>query len=106
MQRRRLPSATQSTQSETTTPQNSRRDPRSVAGRRVLVVDDNHDAADLRGELVQRRGHDVTVVHDPESARAVLTKFRPEVAILDIGLPDIAAISSRHGSTPSCRSVE
>ena len=55
--------------------------------RRVLVVDDNEDAAELTGDLLRTRGHEVLVAHDPLQALAVVDAFRPEIALLDIGLP-------------------
>jgi CheY-like chemotaxis protein len=59
--------------------------PRS--GVRVLVVDDNSDAADLLAEALHHFGHEVAIAHDgPEALRAA-TAFRPDVAVLDIGLP-------------------
>ncbi len=53
----------------------------------ILVVDDNQDAADLLAEVLRDQGHDVQVAHDGRQALQRLTDFRPEVAILDIGLP-------------------
>jgi CheY-like chemotaxis protein len=55
--------------------------------RRVLVVDDNEDAMMILGELLSASGHDVRTAGDPATALAVARSFRPEVAILDIGLP-------------------
>jgi len=55
--------------------------------RRVLVVDDNEDAAEmLAGALVQI-GYDVVVAHDAPSALERSREFDPDVALLDIGLP-------------------
>jgi PAS domain S-box-containing protein len=54
---------------------------------RVLVVDDNADAADLLGELLQVRGHDVRVVGTAPDALVALEQFPADVALLDIGLP-------------------
>jgi PAS domain S-box-containing protein len=59
----------------------------AAAPRRVLVVDDNVDAASLLGELCTTMGHEVRVAHDGPQALAALDGFSPEVAILDIGLP-------------------
>jgi len=56
-------------------------------GRRVLLVDDNVDAADTTAQLLRAHGHEVTVHHDPVSALTAVTNLRPEVALLDIGLP-------------------
>jgi PAS domain S-box-containing protein len=55
--------------------------------RRILVVDDNRDGAAMVSSLLGRAGHDVRVAHDPEQALSLASDFRPEVAILDIGLP-------------------
>jgi PAS domain S-box-containing protein len=64
------------------------RPPRAHAERRrVLVVDDNVDAADLLAGLLRSVGHDVEVAHDGPQALDVLAAFTPDVAILDIGLP-------------------
>lgn len=55
--------------------------------RRVLVVDDNVDAADMLAEALQLEGHEVRVCHDGPAALSCLERFVPDVAILDIGLP-------------------
>ncbi len=54
---------------------------------RVLVVDDNADAAESLAALLRMAGHEVAVAHDPLTALRVAPAFRPAVAILDIGLP-------------------
>jgi PAS domain S-box-containing protein len=59
----------------------------SSAKRRVLVVDDNSDAADLISTLLRSSGHSVVVAHDPAQALLALKDFEPDVALLDIGLP-------------------
>jgi CheY-like chemotaxis protein len=53
----------------------------------VLVVDDNQDAADSLALLVQVAGHEVRTAHDGPTALEVAKTFRPEVVLLDIGLP-------------------
>jgi CheY-like chemotaxis protein/two-component sensor histidine kinase len=55
--------------------------------RRVLVVDDNRDAAELLAEALAMEGHQVRVAFDGPGALDVATHFRPELAFLDIGLP-------------------
>jgi signal transduction histidine kinase/DNA-binding response OmpR family regulator len=55
--------------------------------RRVLIVDDNADGADSLARLLQLDGHIVRVVHDGSAAITAANEFRPEVVILDIGLP-------------------
>jgi PAS domain S-box-containing protein len=61
--------------------------PISKSGRRVLVVDDNTDAADLLSEALMARGHVAIVANDGPSALRAAHDFSPEVAVLDIGLP-------------------
>jgi signal transduction histidine kinase/CheY-like chemotaxis protein len=54
---------------------------------RVLVVDDNTDAANVLQESVCALGHDVRVAHDGVSALAAASGFEPELVLVDIGLP-------------------
>ncbi len=54
---------------------------------RVLVVDDNVDAADSLGLLLEAAGHDAQMAYEGVSAVKVALKFRPHVVLLDIGLP-------------------
>ncbi|MDM5181787.1 ATP-binding protein [Massilia sp. DJPM01] len=61
-------------------------DPRG-SGLRVLVVDDNHDAADMLSELMDIIGHTSRVANDGMRALALAEQFRPEVVFLDIGMP-------------------
>jgi PAS domain S-box-containing protein len=55
--------------------------------RRVLVVDDNRDAADSLVILLRLAGQDVRVAYDGRSALAEASHFRPEVIFLDLGMP-------------------
>jgi PAS domain S-box-containing protein len=57
--------------------------------RRILVVDDNVDAATTVGDLLEMYGNEVTLAHDGTSAVDRTREFRPDVVLLDIGLPDI-----------------
>lgn len=57
------------------------------SGARVLVVDDNQDAADSLSELLAALGYRTSVAYDPVQAIAQAGGSMPEVAILDIGLP-------------------
>ena len=59
------------------------------ARRRVLIADDNRDAADSLAMLLRIDGHDVTVVHDGRQALATIESYRPEFAVLDIGMPEL-----------------
>ncbi len=56
---------------------------------RVLVVDDNADAADLLVESIAALGGEVRAVYTGSEALSELSRWRPDVAILDIGLPDM-----------------
>jgi CheY-like chemotaxis protein len=55
--------------------------------RQVLLVDDNEDARMLLADLLARFGHSVRAAEDGPTALAMLEVFKPDVAILDIGLP-------------------
>jgi CheY-like chemotaxis protein len=55
--------------------------------RRVLVADDNADAAESLGEVLRLLGHDVRVAYDGQQALNLAADFRPEVVLLDIGMP-------------------
>jgi PAS domain S-box-containing protein len=63
---------------------------RAEAGRRVLVVDDNRDAADSMGEIVEMLGHRAEVAYDGPSALARARESSPEVVFCDIGLPGMS----------------
>ncbi|MGE0450273.1 MAG: ATP-binding protein [Vicinamibacterales bacterium] len=67
--------------------------------RRVLVVDDNVDAAELLGEILVSFGYAVHTVHDGPSALAAADAFRPDVALLDIGLPVMDGYELAHRLT-------
>ena len=58
-------------------------------GRRVLVVDDNRDAADAMAVLLSVDGHEISTAYDGTTALASAAKSLPEVVLLDIGLPDV-----------------
>jgi signal transduction histidine kinase/ActR/RegA family two-component response regulator len=57
---------------------------------RVLLVDDNQDAADTAAALLEISGYEVKVAYDPGVALTMLDQFVPHVAVLDIGLPGIS----------------
>ncbi|HZQ71727.1 MAG TPA: response regulator, partial [Burkholderiales bacterium] len=59
----------------------------ALAGRRVLVVDDNADAAETIAVFLRMEGHEVKSVGDGYEAIASAQVFAPHVIILDIGLP-------------------
>ena len=59
----------------------------AIPKRRILVVDDNVDAADALAELLRDYGHDVRAVHDGPSAIEQAALHRPDIVLLDIGMP-------------------
>lgn len=61
--------------------------PQAEQALRILVVDDNVDAAEMLGEVLQALGHHVEVCHDGPSALAKAERMRPDIGLLDIGLP-------------------
>jgi PAS domain S-box-containing protein len=63
--------------------------PPARAARRILLVDDNLDLADLLSDELSRAGHDVTVAHDGPAALEAAGRVAPDIVLLDIGLPGI-----------------
>ena len=63
--------------------------PAEALRQRVLVVDDNVDAADVISLLLESAGCDVRTVYEGEAAIREVEAFRPEVALVDLGLPDL-----------------
>ncbi|MGE3849310.1 MAG: ATP-binding protein [Gammaproteobacteria bacterium] len=61
--------------------------PARSAARRILVVDDNHDAADMLATLLRMSGHETRAVYSAPEALDLVPSFLPEVVLLDIGLP-------------------
>ena len=61
----------------------------ATAPRRVLVVDDNVDAAETLRLWLEIEGHEVQAVHDGDAALEALTDFSPDLVLLDIGLPSM-----------------
>jgi CheY-like chemotaxis protein len=55
----------------------------------VLVADDNADAADTLAMMLRMKGHEVAVARDGAEALEVGARFRPELALLDIGMPKL-----------------
>jgi CheY-like chemotaxis protein len=63
---------------------------RSPTRRRVLVADDNRDAADTLALLLEMSGYEVAVAHSGRDAFEKLLRQPPDAAILDIGMPDMS----------------
>jgi CheY-like chemotaxis protein len=54
---------------------------------RILIADDNQDAAELLAQSLQLAGHAVTTVHDGRAALDAIAAQQPDLALLDIGMP-------------------
>ena len=97
----------------TPTPQTAQADAahHEVAGRassqRILIVDDNVDAAESMAQLLQLNGHEVMFVQDGSAALALSSTFHPKVILLDIGLPglDGYSVAQRLRKEPETRDV-
>ena len=57
--------------------------------RRVLIADDNRDSAETLAALLRMEGHEVTSVHDGPVALSAFNEIKPEVVLLDIGMPGL-----------------
>src|SRR5688572_3694938 len=83
---------------------------RASVARRVLVVDDNVDAAAMLAALIRQMGHEVVLVHDGSAALRAVEGYRPEVILLDIGMPgmngfEVAQRLRELGRVPQLRIV-
>jgi signal transduction histidine kinase/CheY-like chemotaxis protein len=74
---------------EPSVPASPAHDEIEIYGRRVLVVDDNMDAAESTAAFLRLEGHEVKTVGDGASALASFKVFDPHVIVLDIGLPGL-----------------
>lgn len=60
-----------------------------AAGKIVLVIDDNRDAADLIGAFAEKWGHKSFVAYDGERGLALARQISPEIIFIDIAMPDM-----------------
>ena len=74
---------------------------------RVMIVDDNRDAAETLGELVEVLSHDAVIAHDGEQAIRLATARPPDIVLLDIGLPGMNGyeVARKLRETPETRGV-
>ena len=56
---------------------------------RVLIADDNRDGAETLGLYLEMQGHQIHFAHSGEEALAVAAAIRPQVSVIDIGMPDM-----------------
>ncbi|MGF6276217.1 PAS domain S-box-containing protein [Massilia sp. UYP11] len=66
----------------------------AVAALRILVVDDNVDAAEMLHALLEMSGHAVSVAHDGATALRRAAEVLPQIVFLDIGLPDMSGFEA------------
>jgi PAS domain S-box-containing protein len=72
-------------------------EPRAASHRRILVVDDNQDAAASLAVLLDLEGHEVMVAHDGLEAVQKAERFNPDVVFMDLGMPKMDGIeAARH----------
>jgi signal transduction histidine kinase/DNA-binding response OmpR family regulator len=78
-----------------------------TARKRVLVVDDNADAAESLAMLLSLQGHETRVAFSGREALEAVATFRPDVALLDLGLPrpDGYEVAARMRAMPSLRGI-
>ena len=62
-------------------------EPRATPARRILVADDNRDAAESLAALLELEGHEVTLAYDGADALLAYDRVHPQVCLLDIGMP-------------------
>jgi two-component system CheB/CheR fusion protein len=63
--------------------------PNPTVSKRILVADDNRDGAETMSMLLKLSGHEVYLAHSGSEALEVAKRERPDVAVLDIGMPDL-----------------
>ena len=62
-------------------------EPRAASARRILVADDNRDAAESLAALLELEGHEVTLAYDGADALLAYERVLPQICLLDIGMP-------------------
>jgi CheY-like chemotaxis protein len=80
--------------------------PDSVARVRALVVDDNDDARELVADLLRKNGFDVMIATDGTSALATIRDQRPDIALVDLGLPGIDGVGLVEAVRSACPDVK
>jgi signal transduction histidine kinase len=70
--------------------------PAEAGARRILLVEDNADAAEGFAAHLRLHGHEVRTAADGEEALAIAREFRPQVALVDIGLPGMSGYELAH----------
>jgi PAS domain S-box-containing protein len=92
-----LPPATQAADGIVHGPEGVLVDAKGLRGQRILVVDDNRDAADTLAMLLEADGADVRVAYDGRAALAAAAGFLPHSVLLDIGMPGMDGFDVARG---------
>ena len=81
--------------------------PQQTGPRRVLLIDDNRDAVESMTVLLELWGHEVRIAYNGPDALALAAEFRPDAALLDIGLPGMTGyeVAQRLRELPGWREV-
>ncbi len=79
----------------------------SVTSRRILVVDDNHDAAEMLAEFLLRLGHDVRLAFDGLDALTLAREVSPQIVLMDLGLPGMDGFETARlmREMPACAAI-
>lgn len=74
---------------------------------KILIVDDNHEAGDTLGLILEMKGSEIRIAHDGNEALNEAIAFAPDVILLDIGLPDINGyeVAQRIRTLPQLKDV-
>jgi len=80
---------------------------RTVQRRRVLIVDDNRDSVETMATLIRLSGHEIEMAHDGKTALEKAKSFKPEIILLDVGLPDMHGyeVAERLRAVPENKSL-
>jgi signal transduction histidine kinase len=70
--------------------------PKTLKPSRILVVDDNADAADALAFMLRAAGHEVNTANDGLEALNISPVFRPEIVLLDLGMPNLNGYATAH----------
>jgi PAS domain S-box-containing protein len=75
--------------------------------RRILVIDDNRDAADSLATLLQHRGHEVNIAYDGDDGIGKARRLRPDLVFLDLGMPQMngAEVAAHLRSLPDGKRI-
>jgi CheY-like chemotaxis protein len=76
-------------------------------GHRILVVEDNTDSREMLRQLLEIEGHEVYDAADGQAAIALAREVRPQIAIIDLGLPDLNGyeLASKLRGEPHLRNI-